>query len=91
VDVFNPAVMPAVDSPEFGGPLADELVARLSPIVHHPQALGLDVTVYDPALDPRDQSKPRYAARGAGMQQTARWPASRRRCTSGTPAGTTAV
>ena len=52
VDVFNPAVMPAVDSPELGGPLADELVARLSPIVNHPQALGLDVTVYDPALDP---------------------------------------
>jgi arginase len=51
VDVLNPAVMPAVDSPEPGGPMPDELVALLTPIVRHPLALGLSVTIYDPALD----------------------------------------
>ena len=51
-DVLNPAVMPAVDSPEPGGPMPDELVDLLSPLVNHPRALGLDLTIYDPALDP---------------------------------------
>jgi arginase len=51
-DVFNPAVMPAVDSPEPGGPLPDELVELLRPLIHHPLALGLSLTTYDPALDP---------------------------------------
>ena len=51
-DVLNPAVMSAVDSPEPGGPLPDELVALLAPLVHHPLALGLSLTTYDPALDP---------------------------------------
>jgi arginase len=40
-DVLNPAVMPAVDSPEPGGPMPDELVDLLSPLVNHPRALGL--------------------------------------------------
>jgi len=51
-DVLNPAVMQAVDSPEPGGPMPDELLRFLSPIVHHPRALGLSLTIYDPALDP---------------------------------------
>jgi len=52
VDVMNPAVMPAVDSPEPGGLMPDELVQLLGPLVRHPQALGLNVAIYDPALDP---------------------------------------
>jgi arginase len=51
-DLLNPAIMPAVDSPEPGGPLADELVSLLTPLVRHPAAMGLSLTVYDPALDP---------------------------------------
>jgi arginase len=51
-DVLNPAIMPAVDSPEPGGPTAEELVQLLTPLVRHPRALGLSVTIYDPALDP---------------------------------------
>ena len=51
-DVLNPAVMSAVDSPEPGGPLPNELVTLLAPIVRHPKALGLSLTIYDPALDP---------------------------------------
>ena len=52
VDAINPAVMSAVDSPEPGGPLPDELVRLLTPLVLHPRALGMSLTIYDPALDP---------------------------------------
>ncbi len=52
VDVLRPALMPAVDSPEPGGFATDELVRFLLPLVSHPRALGLSLTIYDPALDP---------------------------------------
>ncbi len=51
-DVLNPAVMSAVDSPEPGGPMPGELISVLAPLVKHPRALGLSLTIYDPALDP---------------------------------------
>lgn len=50
-DVLNPQVMSAVDSPEPGGPDIDELVALVVPLVRHPRALGMQITIYDPALD----------------------------------------
>ena len=52
VDLINPDILPAVDSPEPGGPNVDELVEFLGPLVSHPRALGLDLTLYDPCLDP---------------------------------------
>ena len=61
-DVLNPAVMSAVDSPEPGGLMPDELVSMLAPLVQHPQALGLSLTIYDPALDP-DRSCARQLVR----------------------------
>jgi arginase len=51
-DVLNPVVMPAVDSPEPGGPGLHELSALIGPLVGHPKALGLQLTIYDPRLDP---------------------------------------
>jgi arginase len=51
-DILNPAVMPAVDSPEPGGPMPSELISLVSPLIRHPHALGLSLTIYDPALDP---------------------------------------
>jgi arginase len=51
-DVLNPTDMPAVDSPEPGGPTADQIVDLLAPLVRHPRALGLELTIYDPGLDP---------------------------------------
>ena len=51
-DVLNPAAMPAVDSPEPGGPMPDELVRLLTPLTSHPLAMGLSLSIYDPALDP---------------------------------------
>ena len=50
-DVLDAAFMPAVDSPEPGGPGPDVLAALLRPLVAHPKALGLQLTIYDPALD----------------------------------------
>jgi arginase len=52
VDVLNPAIMFAVDSPRPGGLMPAELVDFLAPLVHHPRALGLSLSVYDPAFDP---------------------------------------
>jgi arginase len=52
VDVLDPEVMPAVDSPEPGGPGIDELADLLTPLVRHPKAIGVEVTIYDPELDP---------------------------------------
>ena len=51
-DVLDPLVMPAVGSPEPGGPGIDELAAFLAPLVSHPKALGMALTLYDPSLDP---------------------------------------
>jgi len=55
-DVLDPGVMPAVDSPEPGGLGLAELAAILSPLVQHPLALGLELTIYDPVLDPERTS-----------------------------------
>jgi arginase len=51
-DVLNPRVMPAVGSPEPGGPMPQELLTMLAPLVGDRRALGMSVSVYDPALDP---------------------------------------
>ncbi|MDJ0381748.1 arginase family protein [Streptomyces sp. G-G2] len=51
-DVLDPAVMPAVDSPDPGGLLPDELGELLAVLVKSPRCVGLNVTVYDPDLDP---------------------------------------
>jgi arginase len=51
-DVLDPAVMPAVDSPEPGGPDLSQLAELLVPLVRHPRALGMELTIYDPLLDP---------------------------------------
>lgn len=51
-DVLDPSVMPAVDSPDDGGLLPGELGPLLRTLVHSPRCVGLNVTVYDPDLDP---------------------------------------
>ncbi len=51
-DVLDPDVMPAVDSPEPGGLGLEEIAELLTPLIRHPRALGLELTIYDPALDP---------------------------------------
>ncbi|MFE0677080.1 arginase family protein [Streptomyces sp. NPDC058867] len=51
-DVLDPTVMPAVDSPDADGLLPDEVTALLRPLVRSPRCVGLNVTIYDPDLDP---------------------------------------
>ncbi|MEV7522012.1 arginase family protein [Streptomyces sp. NPDC091371] len=51
-DVLDPGVMPAVDSPDPGGLIPDELAELLGVLVSSPRCVGLNVTVYDPDLDP---------------------------------------
>jgi arginase len=60
-DVLDPGVLPAVDSPEPGGLELDELGELLTPLVRNPKALGLELTIYDPALDPDGSSAARLA------------------------------
>lgn len=60
-DVLDPGVVPAVDSPEPGGVGLDELAELLTPMVHDPGALGLELTIYDPGLDPDRTSAARLA------------------------------
>lgn len=51
-DVLDPSLVPAVDSPEPNGLGLDELAELLRPLVSHPRAVGLELTIYDPKLDP---------------------------------------
>ncbi|HEX2166254.1 MAG TPA: arginase family protein, partial [Longimicrobiales bacterium] len=51
-DVIDPAVVPAVDSPEPDGLSLEELESLLTPLVNHPRARGMELTIYDPELDP---------------------------------------
>ena len=50
VDILDPSVMPAVDSPAHGGLSAAELTELLAALA--PRAVGAQVTVFDPDLDP---------------------------------------
>lgn len=50
-DVLDPRIMPAVDSPLPGGLDLDDAVELLAPLVRHPKARGLQVTIYDPTID----------------------------------------
>jgi arginase len=52
-DVLDPIDLPAVDSPEPGGLRLSELRDLLRPLVHHPRARGMELTIYDPELDPQ--------------------------------------
>lgn len=52
VDVLDASIMPAVDSPDADGLQWDDLVAFLSPLIAAPSSVGMEVTVFDPDLDP---------------------------------------
>jgi arginase len=50
LDVLDPSVLPAVDSPSPGGLTADQLADLLAALA--PGAAGVQITVFDPDLDP---------------------------------------
>ncbi len=51
-DVLDESVLPAVDSPTPDGMSAAELIQLLRPLVADPRAVGMELTIYDPKLDP---------------------------------------
>ncbi|MEP6730768.1 MAG: arginase family protein [bacterium] len=55
-DVFDASVMQAVDSPTPDGPRLDELLELVIPLVNHPRALGMQLTIYDPTLDDANET-----------------------------------
>lgn len=52
VDVLDPAIMPAVDSPDPGGLTETELAELLRTLLSSPKVRGMHVTIYDPERDP---------------------------------------
>ncbi|ASO20699.1 arginase [Actinoalloteichus hoggarensis] len=52
VDVLDIDVLPAVDAPDPGGLQYDELLDLLRPMLADERCVGLNVTIYDPDLDP---------------------------------------
>lgn len=50
-DVLHESLMFAVDHPETGGMLPDELIAALRAVIGSGRCVGLQVTNYDPELD----------------------------------------
>jgi arginase len=51
-DVLDPEIMPAVDSPEPGGLTYGELAALLRALTASELATGMELTIFDPDLDP---------------------------------------
>ncbi|MDT0265326.1 arginase family protein [Streptomyces sp. DSM 44915] len=51
-DVLDPTVMPAVDSPDPDGLLPAELGPLLTALAGSAHCVGLNLTIYDPDLDP---------------------------------------
>ena len=57
-DVLDESVLPAVDAPDPGGLDHAELVELLRPLLADERCVGINLTIYDPDLDPDG----RYAA-----------------------------
>jgi arginase len=51
-DVLHPSIMPAVDSPNQDGLTYQELIEILQLLLASGSAVGLEVTIFDPDLDP---------------------------------------
>ena len=52
VDVLDNAIMPAVDSPQPGGMSYIELIETLQLLLASEKAVGMEITIFDPELDP---------------------------------------
>jgi arginase len=61
LDVLDGALMPAVDSPEPDGLDYEALATLLRRLAGSPRAMGAQVTIYDPDLDPEEIHAPRIA------------------------------
>jgi arginase len=59
-DVLSDSIMPAVDYRQPGGLSWGEFVKMLRLICTSNSAVGLNVTIYNPLLDPRNRIGPRF-------------------------------
>lgn len=53
VDVLHQSVMSAVDSPNPGGLTFEQLTSMLGVLLRSPKAVGMELTIFDPELDPK--------------------------------------
>jgi len=75
-DVLAQRIMPAVDSPNPDGLEFAELRALLAPLLASPKAAGLELTIFDPDLDPDGTHARALSAAIAGaFADSGRWPA----------------
>lgn len=51
-DVLDTTIMPAVDSPNPRGMTFDQLQVVLTRLLESPKAVGMELTIFDPSLDP---------------------------------------
>lgn len=51
-DVLDSTIMPAVDSPNPRGMTFEQLEVVLSQLLASPKAVGMELTIFDPSLDP---------------------------------------
>lgn len=61
-DVLDKTIMPAVDSPNDNGLSFEELRDILTELLSSPKAVGLEITIFDPELDPDGALARRLAA-----------------------------
>jgi arginase len=61
-DVLDGKIMPAADSPSEHGLTYAELEDILSELLSSPKAIGLEVTIFDPDLDPTGEYAAEFAA-----------------------------
>ncbi len=52
LDVLDQSVMPAVDYQMPNGLMWEDVQQLLRPLLHSPNLIGMDVTIYNPTLDP---------------------------------------
>ena len=61
-DVLDDGLMPAVDSRQPGGMSYAELVELVRPLLRSGLAVGMDVTIFDPELDPKGEISEGFTA-----------------------------
>jgi arginase len=71
VDVLDPLIMPAVDSPDPGGLTYPELNGMLENLISHPLCAGLEITILDPDRDPQGRFVREFISETGGIIQRA--------------------
>jgi arginase len=71
VDVLDPLIMPAVDSPDPGGMSYAELTILLRELLSNPKCVGLEITILDPDRDPEGKIAQKFITEvGTAIQES---------------------